>query len=235
MPSKASFDIMENVRKGKVAKKKWPAWEEHKQMMKEHNVPDWYIESCEKIQYMFPKAHAVAYVIMAVRIAWFKVYHPEYYYVSFFSLRCDAYEIETMVKDAAGIRKRMDEIETKMRAVEKEQQATKKEKDLYDTLEICYEMVSRGYHLSNIDLERSQATEFSVNPDDHHEIIPPFTILDGLGDNVGESIVRARKERPFGSKEDLLRRTQLSKTLADKLDKLGALKGLDESDQMSLF
>ena len=235
MPSKASFDIMENVRKGKVAKKKWAAWDEHKQMMREHNVPDWYIESCEKIQYMFPKAHAVAYVIMAVRIAWFKVYYPEYYYVSFFSLRCDAYELETMIKDAAGIRKRMDEIEAKMRAVEKDQQATKKERDLYDTLEICYEMVSRGYHLSNIDLDRSLATEFLVNPEDHHEIIPPFTILDGLGDNVGESIVRARRERPFGSKEDLLRRTQLSKTLADKLSQLGVLKDLDESDQMSLF
>ncbi|MBR2802091.1 MAG: PolC-type DNA polymerase III [Erysipelotrichaceae bacterium] len=235
MPSKASFDIMENVRKGKVAKKAWGAWEDHKQMMREHNVPNWYIESCEKIQYMFPKAHAVAYVIMAVRIAWFKVHYPEYYYVSFFSLRCDAYEIETMIQDAAGIRRRMEDIEKKMRAVEKDQQASKKEKDLYDTLEICYEMVSRGYQLTNIDLDRSLATEFRVDPDDHHKIIPPFTILDGLGANVGESIVKARNERPFLSKEDLSRRTLLSNTLRDKLEKLGALKGLDDTDQMTLF
>ena len=140
-----------------------------------------------------------------------------------------------MIQGAAGIRRRMEEIERKMRSNEKGQQATNKEKDLYDTLEICYEMVSRGYRLTNIDLERSLATEFRVDPQDHHQIIPPFTILDGLGANVAESIVKARDQRPFLSKEDLLRRTLLSNTLRDKLEKLGALKGLDESDQMTLF
>ena len=201
--------------------------------MLEHDVPKWYIESCKKIKYMFPKAHAVAYVIMAVRVAWFKVYHPEYYYVSFFSLRCDAYELETMIKDADSIKARMDEIQAKFNS--RENPATKKERDIFDTLEIAYEMVSRGYRLTNIDLNRSLAKEFLVDPDDHHQIIPPFKILDGLGDNVAESIVEARKERPFLSKEDLLERTLISQTILKKMDSLGILAGLDESNQLSLF
>jgi len=180
---------------------------------------------------MVPKAHAVAYCIMAVRVAWFKVYHPEYYYVSYFSLRCDAYEIETMIKDADSIYGRMQELRYKIN----NREANKKEKDIFDTLEVCYEMTSRGYKLTNIDLYRSLATEFTVNPDDHHEIIPPFKVLDGLGDNVAVSIVEARENGEFLSKEDLMDRTQLSTTLCKKLDELGVLKGLDESNQISLF
>ena len=168
---------------------------------------------------------------MAVRVAWFKVYHPEYYYVSYFSLRCDAYELETMIKDADLIYSRMQELMAKINARE----ANKKEKDIFDTLEVCYEMTSRGYRMTNIDLYKSLATEFRVNPDNDHEIIPPFKVLDGLGDNVAESIVEARKEREFLSKEDLVDRTQLSNTLCKKLDDLGVLKGLDDSNQMTLF
>jgi len=216
---------MEHVRKGKGLT------EYEEKTMSEHQVPQWYIESCKKIKYMFPKAHAVAYCIMAVRVAWFKVYHPEYYYVSYFSLRCDAYELETMIKDADQIYARMQELMAKINARE----ANKKEKDIFDTLEVCYEMVSRGYRMANIDLYRSLATEFRVNPDNNHEIIPPFKVLDGLGDNVAESIVEARKDREFLSKEDLINRTQLSTTLCKKLDNLGVLKGLDDSNQMSLF
>ena len=220
-----SFNIMEHVRKGKGLT------ESEEKIMSEHQVPPWYIESCKKIKYMFPKAHAVAYCIMAVRVAWFKVYHPEFYYVSYFSLRCDAYELETMIKDADLIYARMQELMAKINARE----ANKKEKDIFDTLEVCYEMVSRGYKMTNIDLYRSLATEFCVNPDNNHEIIPPFKVLDGLGDNVAESIVEARKEREFLSKEDLMNRTLLSNTLCKKLDNLGVLKGLDDSNQMSLF
>lgn len=220
-----SFNIMEHVRKGKGLTP------DEEEKMLEHNVPKWYIDSCKKIKYMFPKAHAVAYCIMAVRVAWFKVYHPEYYYVSYFSLRCDAYELSTMIKDADSIYARMQELMTKINARE----ANKKEKDIFDTLEVCYEMVSRGYRMLNIDLYKSLATEFRVNPDNNHEIIPPFKVLDGLGDNVAESIVAAREERDFLSKEDLAERTQLSNTLIRKLDDLGVLKGLDDSNQMSLF
>ena len=222
-----AFNIMEHVRKGKGLT------EDEESEMLTHGVPKWYIESCKKIKYMFPKAHAVAYCIMAVRVAWFKVYHPEYYYVSFFSLRCDAYEIETMVKDADAIYMRMQELLTKMNS--RENPASKKERDIFDTLEVCYEMVSRGYKMTNIDLYKSLATKFRVNPDNKFEIIPPFKVLDGLGDNVAESIVHAREQREFLSKEDLMDRTQLSNTLLNKLDDLGVLKGLDESNQMTLF
>lgn len=225
LPSKPSFDIMERVRKGKGLTP------DDEALMNEHNVPAWYIGSCKKIKYMFPKAHAVAYVIMAVRIAWFKVYYPEYYYVSYFSLRCDAYEIETMIKDWNGIKERMEELASKIATKE----ASKKEKDVHDTLEICYEMTSRGYRLSNIDLELSQATEFIVSPYDRHVLIPPFTVLDGLGANVAVSIVEARNRQPFLSKEDLLNRTLLSGTLCKRLGELGVLKGLDETNQVSLF
>ena len=182
---------------------------------------------------MFPKAHAVAYCIMAVRVAWFKVYYPEYYYVSYFTLRCDAYELETMLKDADSIYARMKELQAKMNS--RENPISKKEKDIFNTIEVCYEMVSRGYRLINIDLYKSLATEFRVNPDNNHEIIPPFTIIDGLGANVAISIVEAREKMPFLSKEDLSDRTQLSNTLIKKLDDLHVLDDLDDSNQVSLF
>ncbi|MBQ0035365.1 MAG: PolC-type DNA polymerase III, partial [Firmicutes bacterium] len=220
-----AFNIMEHVRKGKGLTP------DEQEKMESHNVPAWYIESCKKIKYMFPKAHAVAYCIMAVRVAWFKVYHPEFYYVSYFTLRCDAYEIETMVKDADSIYIRMQELMAKKNTRE----ASKKEEDIFDTLEVCYEMVSRGYRMLNIDLYRSLATEFRVNPDNNHEIIPPFKVLDGLGDNVAISIVEARNKGNFLSKEDLQDRSQLSTTLIKKLDALGVLKGLDDTNQVSLF
>ena len=229
LPPFDAFNIMEKVRKGKGLTP------EHEALMIEHNVPAWYIDSCKKIKYMFPKAHATAYVIMAVRLAWFKVYHPEYFYVSFLSLRCDAYDIEYMTKDAHTIKEHMDYLHQKIMSKDPEFKASKKEKDIYDMLEVVYEMTSRGYRVTNIDIEKSLATEFKVNPDNHHEIIPPFSILDGLGDNVAVSIVKAREERPFLSKEDVMRRTQVSKTLIKDLEKVGALGDLDDSEQMSLF
>ena len=227
LESKDAFSIMEHVRKGKGLTP------EEETLMLSHNVPKWYIDSCKKIKYMFPKAHAVAYVIMAVRIAWFKVYHPEYYYVSYFTLRCDAYELETMIKDADSIYARMQDLLNRMN--DRANPLSKKEKDIFDCIEVCYEMVSRGYKMTNINLYKSLATEFRVNPDNNHEIIPPFKILDGLGDNVAQSIVDAREEREFMSKEDLMNRTQLSTTLCKKLQDLGVLNGLDDTNQISLF
>lgn len=223
LPPKASFTIMESVRKGKGLK---PEWEE---MMKENKVPEWYIDSCKKIKYMFPKAHAVAYVMMAVRIAWFKVHMPAYYYCQYFSIRCDAYDIETMIQGEEAIRKKMSEIKLNKEA------NTPKDKAIYDTLELALEMVLRGYRFTNLSITRSAATEFRVDPTNPKRIIPPFTSLDGLGDNVGKSIVKAREERDFLSKEDVLKRTQISKTLLDKLDKMGATEGLDEENQLTLF
>ncbi|NLC96059.1 MAG: PolC-type DNA polymerase III [Erysipelotrichaceae bacterium] len=224
----SAFAIMESVRKGKGLK---PEWEE---LMKENNVPDWYIDSCKKIKYMFPKAHACAYVIMALRIAWFKVYYPQYFYVQYFTLRSDAYEIETMSKGIVAIKERMNDIFNRMNTYG-DKRASNKERALYDSLEICNELYARGYKISNIDLYKSKATEFSVDENDPKTIIPSFITIDGLGVNVAKSIEIARKEREFISKEDLIKRTQLSNKLVEKLDKLGCLEGLSDMNQMSLF
>lgn len=227
VPNKESFTIMESVRKGKGLK---PEWEE---LMAKHNVPEWFMDSCRKIKYMFPKAHAVAYVMMAIRIAWFKVHHPRAYYCQFFSIRCDAYDLSVMTSGLGAIQKRMHEIA--MAKADKTQKVEKKEQDLYDTLELCNEMYMRGYKFSNLSITRSDAKEFILDPDDDKAIIPPFTAVDSLGENVAKTIIKARNEKPFLSKEDLLNRTSLSKTLIDRLDLLGALEGLDDENQLTLF
>lgn len=227
LPKKASFTIMESVRKGKGLK---PEWEE---LMKEHNVPEWYMDSCRKIKYMFPKAHAVAYVMMAVRIAWFKVHMPLVYYCQFFSIRSDALDIAVMMEGKTAIQSRMAQIAAAR--ADKSVAVSNKELATYDTLELAYEMVMRGYHFSRISISRSAADEFIPDPDDDKAIIPPFTALDALGVSVAKSIVEAREQRAFLSKEDILQRTSLSRTLLDKLDYLGALEGLDERNQLSLF
>ncbi|MEY8380050.1 PolC-type DNA polymerase III [Ileibacterium valens] len=227
LPSKASFTIMESVRKGKGLNDDW------EKLMKENQVPDWYIDSCKKIKYMFPKAHAVAYVIMAVRIAWFKVHKPLIYYCQFFSIRCNAYDIPTMVQGRDAIEKRMFAIEQARQ--DKTTKVSDKENEIYDTLVLAYEMVMRGYRFSNLSISRSAATEFRVDPDDDKAIIPPFCAVDSLGENVAKSIVAAREQKPFLSKEDVLNRTQLSRTLLEKLDFMGALEGLDDENQLTLF
>ncbi len=229
LPPKKAFDIMESVRKGKGLKDEW------KQLMKEKNVPDWYIDSCLKIKYMFPKAHAVAYVLMAVRVAWFKVHHPEYYYAVFFSIRCTAYEIETMIKGGESINARMNDINQRLMDNELKKTVTSKELDLMTTLEVAYEMACRGLHFANIDLYRSQANEFIVDPQQTNRIIPPFTVLDGLGLNVAKSIVEEREKSPFISKEDLLTRTLINNTQLRKMEVMGVLSGMQEENQMSLF
>lgn len=226
---KLAFTIMESVRKGKGVKDEWV------NEMKACGVEDWYIESCKKIKYMFPKAHAVAYVMMAIRIAWFKVHKPQYYYCMFFSIRCDAYEIETMIKGEQVIRRRMDEISKRLTSNEFKKDVTKKEKDIYNCLELALEMVLRGYRFGNINLMKSDSKTFLVDVDDSNVIIPPFTSIDGLGENVADTVVEARKKGEFLSKEDLQRRTSLSGTLIRKLEILGVLEGLQEENQLSLF
>ena len=227
MKPKLAFQIMEFVRKGKGLKEEWI------KEMKACNVTDWFIESCLKIKYMFPKAHAVAYVMMAVRIAWFKVHRPIAYYCMFFSIRCDAYDIATMISGEQAIRQKMTEIKKKEKEAPKE--VTKKDRDIYSTLELALEMFCRGYRFSNMSITRSDATDFIQDSEDEKSIIPPFTALDGLGANVGRSIVKARKERPFLSKEDLINRTQLSNSLLKTMDSMGVTEGLDEENQMTLF
>jgi DNA polymerase-3 subunit alpha (Gram-positive type) len=228
LDSKEAFDIMESVRHGRGLTPEWEA------DMRDHGVPDWYIGSCKLIQYMFPKAHAVAYVMMAVRIAWFKVYYPAEYYAVFFSCRCDAYDLETMIAGEAACYKRLSDIRAK-RASGSRGALSNKEEALEVTLEIAVEMYLRGYHLNPLSLERSEAVNFIVDPDDPHGIIPSFNAIDGMGAAAAESIVAARRERPFYSKEDLQKRTLVNNTQLVLMENLGALDGLADEDQMSLF
>ncbi|WP_103105984.1 PolC-type DNA polymerase III [Brevibacillus reuszeri] len=218
-PSRA-FKIMESVRKGKGVP------EEDQEEMRNNNVPDWYIQSCQRIKYMFPKAHATAYVMMAVRIAYFKVHRPLEFYATYFTVRADDFDIPLMVKGSAAIKQKIEEIEGKGH------DAQPKEKALLTVLEMALEMVERGFRFANVDLYASDATRFLIDGD---SLIAPFNALPGLGTNAAISIVNARKEGEFLSKEDLLSRSRISKTILEYLEEQGALKGLPESNQLSLF
>jgi len=229
LPPKAAFDIMEAVRKGKGLK------DEQKTLLANNKVPQWYIESCQRIKYLFPKAHAVAYVIMAVRVAWFKVHYPLHYYAVYFTLRCSSYEYETMVKPTRVVRSRLLNIQQRLNDINTKKDVTSKEVDLISTLEAVYEMNSRGYKLAPLDLMLSHATEFTLHPTDPTAIIPPFIVLDGLGENVAKSIVEQREIKPFISKEDLQKRTLINNTQLNRFEELGLTESLDDKNQMSLF
>lgn len=226
---KQAFDIMESVRKGKGLTPKWI------ELMKKHEVDDWYIDSCQKIKYMFPKAHAVAYVIMAVRVAWYKVYYPLAYYISYFSLRANAFDVDIMLSDVATVSKKLSDINRRLKDPNEKFQVSNKEKELYNTLEVVLEMKLRGYTFSPIDLYQSLATEFALDKNNDKAILLPYAVLDGLGANVAKSVVEAREEAPFLSKEDLVNRTQLNYNHIKKLDSLGTLDDLQEENQCSLF
>lgn len=226
---KMSFDIMESVRKGRGLTTEWI------QSMQDNEIPSWYIDSCQKIEYMFPKAHAVAYVMMAVRVAWFKVHDPIAYYAVYFSLRVNAYEIETMTSNVDTIIGRLQNIRSRLSNRDLAKDVTNKERNLVDTLEVTLEMNLRGYKMKPIDLYLSDATEFIIDPNDDKAIIPPFNVIDGLGDNVARSIVSARKEREFMSKQDLISRTALSTTLVKKMDELDITSDMSDTNQLSLF
>ncbi len=230
IPNDTAFAIMEAVRKGKG---KFKAKEnEYVPLMRMHNVPEWYINSCYKIKYMFPKAHAVAYVTMAVRVGYFKIYHPLEFYAVWFAVRAKAYDIEAMLGGLETIIAKYEEIKRNMNM--KGVKKSPKDKELIKTLAIAIEMEERGFTFGNIDLYRSLATEFVVDHE-KRQLIPPFIVIDGLGEAAANTVIEARNEKPFTSQEDLLRRTKLSSTNVNDLVKIGALKGLGESDQMSLF
>lgn len=229
LPNKDAFDIMECVRKGKspvVFPEKG-----YVELMEKHNVPRWYIDSCLKIKYMFPKAHAAAYVLSAVRVAWWKLYFPREYYAVYFTTRCDAYDIETLIAGHDAIYAKYSAIQNK-RAKEK---LSNKEEALVVVFEIAMEMYDRGYHFNNIDINRSAASTFILDDSDPLGILPCFTSVDGLGDSVAESIEAARREHEFTSLEDMRNRTRISNTHLDVLKNMGVLSHLSESDQLSLF
>lgn len=220
LEAKLAFTIMESVRKGRGLKDEWI------KEMKAKGVPDWYIESCKKIKYMFPKAHAVAYVLMAVRIAYFKVYHPILFYATYFSVRAEDFDIDTMIKGSDAIRRRIQEIKAKGN------DASTKEKNLLTVLEVALEMTERGFSFQKVDLYRSSATDFIIDGD---SLIPPFKTIDGLGESAAHNIVKAREEGEFLSKEDLRERAKLSKTVLEHLEAHGCLEGMEEKNQLSFF
>lgn len=220
LESSLAFKIMEFVRKGKGLQ---PEWVEE---MKKHDVPDWYIDSCTKIKYMFPKAHAAAYVLMAVRIAYFKVHHPILYYATYFTVRADDFEMDVMIKGSSSIRAKIDEINAKGL------DAAPKEKAVLTVLELSLEMCERGFGFQKVDLYKSSATEFIVDGD---TLLPPFNSLNGVGTNAALNIVKARENGHFLSKEDLQQRAKLTKTVVENLSDHGCLHDLPESNQLSLF
>ena len=225
-PLKA-FKIMEFVRKGKASKDP-EGWAKHKETMQNAGIPDWYIGSCEKIKYMFPKAHAAAYVMSAFRIAWFKVHKPAEYYASYFSTRFDDFEIETMIKGYDAIKMRINDI------ISKGFEATSKETSLLETLKLALEATARGFVFGNIDIKRSEAKNYVIG-DDGKTLISPFRTLDGLGDAVANQIVEERCKKEFYCVEDFQNRGKVNTSTMDKLRNLGVFEGMPESAQLSLF
>ncbi len=220
-----AFKIMETVRKGKALKD--PKWPEYEEQMRACNVPEWYINSCKKIKYMFPKAHAAAYVMMAFRIAWFKVHIPKAYYAAYFSIRAKAFDAEFMIFGKEKVKEKMKEIE--MLGI----QAAPKDKDMYDDLEIVLEMYERDIKFLPIDLYKSHTTKFLVEED---SLRPPINSISGMGNVAAEGIFNAfHEEEPISSIEDLKKRAKIGNAAIELLKKFGCLNGLPESDQMSLF
>ncbi|OEF98788.1 PolC-type DNA polymerase III [Desulfuribacillus alkaliarsenatis] len=215
-----AFKIMEKVRKGKGLA------EEDEQEMRKHSVPDWYIWSCKQIKYMFPKAHAVAYVLMAVRIAYFKVHHPLAFYATYFTVRADDFDIDIMIQGKDAIKAKIKEIQ------DKGNEASTKEKNLCTVLEVAYEMTLRGYVFHHIQLYRSDATRFIIH---ENGLIPPFSSLAGVGKAAAQGIAAASESGTILSIEDLQEKSKISKTVLELLKERGCLKDLPNTNQLQLF
>ena len=221
-----SFKMSEFIRKGKVGKEP-EKWVEYKELLNEHKVPEWYIKSCEKIKYMFPKAHAAAYVINGIRVAWFKLYHPIYYYRVYLSIREHSFDINAMKNGLNSVKAQIELLESKGF------DRSNKEEDTLSSLYMCNEMIERGFYFTNISITESDALMFKVTPD-KKGLIPPFIALDGMGDVAAKKIVEERNKGEFVSIEDLQMRGKVSQALIDKLRGLGALDDMPESSQLSL-
>ncbi len=220
VPNKTSFKIMECVRKGKGLT------DEQVQVMEENDVPQWYIESCRRIKYMFPKAHAVAYVMTSYRMAYYKVYYPAPFYAVFFTTKIADFNSEVIMKGIHSVWRRMQEID------EKGKLATKKEEDEVVVLEVAYEMYARGYEFLPVDLERSDATKFQVVDG---KVLLPFLALTGMGEKAARALAEEAKKGEFFSIDDMKIRAKLNKTAIEALQVHGVLSGLPESNQLSLF
>ena len=226
VPPNPAFKIMEKVRKGKALKDP-VKWEEDVKLMKEHNVPDWYIKSCEKIKYMFPKAHAAAYVTNAFRIAWFKVHQPMAYYAAYFSIRAsDDFDASIMCFGKEKVKNKMKEIDLLGN------NATQKDKTMYPVLELVLEMYERNIKFLPIDLYKSDATKFLIEEDG---LRPPFNSIPGFGTVAAKGLANARKDGKFMSIDDMKIRAKIGNSGADLLKQFGCLEGMSESNQLSLF
>ena len=226
LDSEESFKIMEAVRKGTVAKHKCDKWEEWKKDMLDHGVPDWYIWSCEKIQYMFPKAHAAAYVMMAWRIAYCKVFYPLAYYAAYFSIRATGFSYELMCQGK-------DKLESYMKDYKKRKDTlSKKEQDTFKDMRIVQEMYARGFEFLPIDIYSSAPHRFQIVDG---KLLPALNTIEGLGDNAAVAISEAAKNGPFLSKDDFRDRTKVSKTTIELMSDLGLFGDIPESNQLSLF
>ncbi|AZN40891.1 PolC-type DNA polymerase III [Paenibacillus albus] len=220
MDAGLAFKITESVRKGKGLTQEWI------EEMKRCKVPQWYIDSCLKIEYMFPKAHAAAYVISAVRTAYFKLYYPIHYYATYFSIRAEDFDLELLCQGYEAIGRRLGEIEAKGFT------ATPKEKNSVSLLEMALEMTARGFTFKPVDLYRSEATRFIV---DGTSLVPPFGAISGIGENAAKNIAGARDFGEFLSIEDFQQKSKASKTIVEVLTGMGCFRGLPESNQLSLF
>ncbi len=217
-----AFSTMESVRHGRGIS------DENMAVLKKNKkIPDWYIPSCLKIKYMFPKAHATAYILMALRIAWFKVYYPEIYYTAYFSVRADLFDLVAMSHGKNTVKAAMKEIQ------DKGMDASAKDKSLLTVLEIANECLERGIKIKMVDIDQSEATDFKIW--DKHTILAPFNAVPGLGDNAAKQIVAARAEKKFLSKEDLAKRGKVSQTIMNYFEDNGVLEGMPDENQLSLF
>ena len=226
LDSEKSFTIMERVRKGLVAKGKCKEWPEYKKDMLEHGVPEWYIGSCEKIKYMFPKAHAAAYVMMAYRIAYCKVNYPLAYYAAYFSIRASAFSYEIMCQGK-------DKLEFYLRDYKKRSDSlSKKEQDVLKDMKIVQEMYARGFEFLPLDIYTAKADKFQIIDG---KLMPPLNSIEGMGDKAAEAVELASKDGPYLSRDDFRQRTKVSKTVIDLMADLGMFGNLPESNQLSLF
>lgn len=228
-----AFDIMEKVRKGLVAKGKVEKWEEWKATMLECGVPEWYAESCSKIKYMFPKAHAVAYVMMAFRIAWFKVYHPLAYYAAYFSIRAKAFDYELMCQGQAALEAKMKEYEERSKSKDPSVKLQKKEEDAFADMKIVQEMYARGYDFAPIVLEEAEPRRFTLTEDGR--LMPSLISINGVAEAAADSIADAVKDGPFSSCKNFKDRTHVTQNSVEKLRELGILGDIPLDDQMSLL
>ncbi len=238
LPAQSAFKIMETVRKGK------PLSSDQEGMMRSYEVPDWYIDCCKKIKYLFPKAHATAYVIMALRIAWFKYYKPLYFYSGFFSKRTDSFDIETLQAGYDAVKAKVMELdkqygnqdvneeEEEVKVVKNDGGGKEKQKKLLVGLKVALEMMARGYDFIGVDINKSDAVNFKI---EGNSLIIPFVAIDSFGENTAKTLVQRRGDAPFTSQADAARRGHISNSLFEKLYQLGAFKGLPKEDSIGLF